>query len=311
MEMDDITREIFRSWNWPEQGLSKFSQRPTPYNISKFRDFHPSSVYRHFNELFEAGYVRKVVFLPSDPVVKRKAIVLTGARYDEVSKLVSRMKEFPFLEMIHYAHVYRAFGAMEHLTFGDTIISAELIYSNDEQVVKQSNLLSNSLNDGVAVTVLPFNNVKSEVNVDSKLMLLARNIAYRDIYRTRLSDIASESKISIRTAEQRMDTLLARRLSIAFPLLNQSIIKGFNVAVVTIPSLENHDLVSVREMVMGLETISQRYLLYRHMDGSLNMLLYSESPGELDRCVEELRSLFRTFAVLTRFETYLNDYVVL
>lgn len=309
--MDDITREIFRSWNWPGNGHSKYSHRPTPYNISKFADFHPSSVYRRFNELFDFNFVRKVIYLPTDPIVKRKALVFTGAKREDVSEMVSKMEEFPFLEMIHYAHVYRSFGGLEHLNIGDSIISAEIIDTREMDIVAQSRKLSDVMGEQVRITVLPPSKTNKEPVLDPKLIILARNLSYRDIYSTRLSDIAAPLKVPVRTAERLIDSLLSRNVLNAYPLLNQSEIRGFNVTVVSIPTLEDIDPIALKRMIMELPMISKRYLLYRFMDGTLNLLLYYEAPKELDECVDELSSLFRTFSVFTRFETFMNDHIVL
>lgn len=309
--MYDITREIFRSWNWPDNGNCKYSHRPTPYNISKFADFHPSSVYRRFNELFDFNFVRKVIYLPTDPIVKRKALVFTGAKHEDISEMVSKMEEFPFLEMIHYAHVYRSFGGLEHLNIGDSIIFAEIIGTREVDIIARSRKLLDVLGEQVRITVLPPSKTNKESTLDPKLVILARNLSYRDIYTNRLSDIAAPLNVSPRTAERLLDSLLSRNMLIAFPLLNQSEIKGFNVAVVSIPTLEDVDPIALKKLIMGLPMLSQRYLLYRLIDGTLNLLLYYEAPKELDECVDELSPLFRTFAVLTRFETYMNDHIIL
>ncbi|MDG7000752.1 MAG: hypothetical protein JRN15_16790, partial [Nitrososphaerota archaeon] len=59
--MDKITREIFRAWNWPTDHLKNFSQRPTPYRISKIARLNLNSVYRKWNYLFSHGDVESAL----------------------------------------------------------------------------------------------------------------------------------------------------------------------------------------------------------------------------------------------------------
>ena len=54
-------KTIFRSWNWPSYDSDTFSQRPTPYHISKNSYLNPGSVYKEWNTIFARNFVKKVI----------------------------------------------------------------------------------------------------------------------------------------------------------------------------------------------------------------------------------------------------------
>jgi len=79
LSVDSITKTIIRSLNWPSYGETSFSSGPTPYRICEKYHLSPGSVYPRWNELFGNGYIRRVVFLPSEKVVGRFAVMIKEA----------------------------------------------------------------------------------------------------------------------------------------------------------------------------------------------------------------------------------------
>lgn len=306
--MDRISKEIFRSWNWPGEGNFNFSNRPTPYNISRDRFLSPSSVYKSWNYLFDNSYVKKVVLLPSDAIARRRAVILSGASHKDVSAIVSKMEDAYFLEMVHYGHVYGAGGVLENLRHDGEMISLELVDSPGELADKQARLVSGFPRSDIDVIPLP-SVTQPTSNLTEKQIELVRKLAYGDLYKVTLKDTASLINTSQKTAGRWINRIIEENAMYAFPVLNQSAITGFNICVVIAQYETGKQSGSVLDSLKLLELISERYLLYRMMDGTLTLLLYYDSPGELDRIVDELANTFKSYALFTRFETYLNDHI--
>ena len=306
--MDKITREIFRAWNWPTDHLKNFSQRPTPYRISKIARLNLNSVYRKWNYLFSHGDVEKVFLLPSDSLVQRHGVLITGVSNGNIQKFVSAMDNAYFLEMVHSGHVYEATGKMEMFKNTGTIAFLEFIDSSYEVVQKQARLLLEFVNSDIVTMPLPDVHIPP-TGLNEKLQSVARSIAYSNLYDASVKGIASKFGVSSKTASRWIESILDKRALSAWPLLNQSVIRDFNTFIFTVRSSNEINASSLLRRAMNLELVSQRYLLYRLINGSLSLLMYYDSTGELDRCVDEFSSVFSDFVVITRFKTHLNRQV--
>lgn len=306
--LDKTAKEIFRSWNWPSEPFTNFSQRPTPYKISKLRYLNPGVVYKSWNQLFDRGDVRNVYFLPEDWLVDRRVVALPGISRDDVKSILSILEKAYFLEMMHSGHVYSAKGKLEVLKNGGETLVLELVGSSDELMIKQTALLLEILNHEVNPIYLPPGNNKV-VELNEKLLKLARRIAYSDIYKIDVNSLSEEYRTTSRTINRRIDTLIEMEAFRGFPLLNQSVIAGTNVMVVNGQFKPGMQKQAVLEQVFSKQIISENYLLYRVMNNSLNMLLNYDSAGELDQCIAALDDVFDDMLAITRFETFPNPQI--
>lgn len=304
--MDKITREIFRSWNWPYGEFRTFSQRPTPYNISKTRYISPSSVYRAWNSLFENNYVRKVILLPSDDLVERHLAILAGISTDELEVILSKMEKIYFVEMIHYGHVFHSSGGLKMNENSNVLVAVSFVSSSSQMAERQVKILLDLLDKEAEVLVVPES--KGEpLELKDNLMKLAHDLAYQDMYKVDLQQFSLKYNTTTKTLRRRIDSLLSKNVLISYPLLNQSAIRDFNIVVVML----SYDPQSTREAIMdrlkSLNLAGERYLLHRFVNGVLSLLIYYETPGELDQIIYELDSNFKGVTVFTRFRTEVNS----
>lgn len=299
-------KTIFRSWNWPSYDSDTFSQRPTPYHISKNSYLNPGSVYKEWNTIFARNFVKKVIFLPSSNIARRSTVMVIDITKREFDAVVEKFSDVYFVEMIHTGHVYEAAGEIEVMKNIGWILVLELIYTSAELLPKQVKVLSEVIGKDYHINVIWKENPFHDVRLDGDSKFLSRHISYRSIYDVDVERLSRELGKSRRTVIRKLDLLLKQRHFIAFPVLNQAAISGFNVFVVSIKISNESNASTILREALKLPSISENYLLYRTENTSLFFLLSNDSIAELEKCVNELHSAFSDFMVITRFETFLN-----
>lgn len=277
--MDKITKEIFRSWNWPSDSFSNFTQRPTPYKISKMRYLNLGVVYKSWNQLFDRGDVRKVYLLPEDWFVDRRVVILPGVGKDDLKLILPFLEKTSFLEMVHFGHIYFAKGNMEVLKNGCETLFLELVDSSDRLVIEQISHLLKGMSRDIGPIHIPYREFNN-TELNEKLLDLARKIAYSDIYRIDINSLAEEFLTTPRTVVRRIDTLIDMGTFRSFPFINQSVIAGTNVMVVNGQFPEGKTMHNLMEQVFSKQVISENYLLYRVMADSLNLPPSTTIPPE-------------------------------
>lgn len=299
---------IFRAWNWPFGDNSTYSRRPTPYNITKTTFMSPSSVYRAWHTMFDKGYVKKVIFEPDDALVNRRFASLTGVDYSDFKLLEKKFESAYFLEMIHFGHVYKAYGSLSHFKRSGDIIHLSFVQSSDELLPRQAKIVTEQMGSKVAVRQFDSPITKRE-ELTEEQRSLGLDLAYKDLYNHDLDAIAEKHNITVRTVRRRIDSLLKDRRLSAYPTLNQNVIMGFNTAVIMIHIGASYDENALYTRLIKLEHLSKRYLEFLFRNGTVIVLIHYDSLNELDECIEEIKTHFDDFAVFSRFETSLNDNV--
>ncbi|MEM0312916.1 MAG: hypothetical protein QXV17_09885 [Candidatus Micrarchaeaceae archaeon] len=307
--MDNLVKEILRSWNWPTEDSTSFFQIPNPSNISRKRKLNPTSVYRKWKFLFESGYVKKVMLLPADSLVNRYAVMLKGVEHSDFASLTSKVEDKYFLEKVHFYRVYEAGGNFGSLKRSGGILFLEFIGSSPELKIKQAKLISEQLSRNSRIIPLPQFNRSVPVSLSPKLLPLLRKLSYSNLYEIDVKSLGSTFNISNRTVRRWFNILLKNDAIFLFPILNQSLISGFNTFVVNIS--DSKDIIGrlLLKKAMNLDLMRKRYLLYRFINDTLNFILYYDFPEELDDAVNDISSLFKNFAVFYRHETFFNEFV--
>lgn len=234
--------------------------------------------------------------------------MFTNVNYDDFSAVISSMSKLYFLEFLHFGHVYESSGMLKGLTKSSNVIGAEMVNSSSRLAPIQADLISEFMNSEAGIVTLPYEDKPNEL--DEKLTTLATYLSYSDLYGTSIGDMASLLNVSHRTAERRMDALLERRALVAYPILNQSVIRGFEVAKVYGIPRDGSSASQVRSHLAKMPHMSEKYLLYELMNNAMTLLFYYVSSGELDECARELSDVFDSFLLMTRFETSFNRNVI-
>lgn len=308
LAMDSDVKEIFRSLNWPTIGREKYSERPTPYNIAKNKHIGSSTVYRKWHWLFDQGAVKRVPLLPADYVVNRQLVFFSHASQDHFERLSAKMNRLYFLEMLHLGHVYYASGLMDDLNSGSGLILAELVDSSCTKAPRQAELLSEFMGDGV--TTVQQKGIRKKVELDKKLIQVVERIAYSNLIGMSIDQVSSYYKVSDRTVQRWLNIILKSRGLIAYPLLDQSVIRGFDVAYVNAHNINGMGEIALLKKLREMPLVSERYLLYRFVGANVTLLIYYDSRGELDECIEQLQETFDSFVLVTRFRTSFNERVI-
>ena len=210
--------------------------------------------------------------------------------------------------MIRLGRIYRATGEFENLEKSPWAIIAELVGSSNILAKKQTLLVSQLLEFNLPV--IDVSQETSRLDQPINLERLAREISYSDIYSIRVDELSEQLNLSPRTVRRHIDRLLKERILLTFPLINQSVIRGFQTAVAFGITKREISTQSFPKLLKDSPGISEEYLLYKMYGGMNTVLLYYETMDELDQIVEELSKIFDSFALLIRYETIFNESMI-
>ena len=308
LSVDNITKTIIRSLNWPGNGETSFSSKPTPYRICEDYHLSPSTVYPKWNELFGNDYVKNVIFLPSENVVGRFNVIIKGAGRDDARNISSLGKNAYFLESVHFGHVYASRGMFRSIIKGGDIVSAELVAPSIEVAIRQAKLLMSNLGlEGRVIGIKKENPEMQKIKMKYEQILPA--VAYSDLLSLSVTGVASSLHLSRKVVKKELDHLVTERMFYAYPTLNQAAFRDLNLYMLVVPLFSSVKRFETQKKIMSSSTVSDHYLLYREDGGFMMVLLYYESIGEVDSLVGEISAIVKDFIVLTRFETYFNENV--
>ncbi|SMD30177.1 hypothetical protein [Picrophilus oshimae] len=195
--MDEITRTIFRSWNWPNEEFNTFSTRPTPYNISKYNYINPGAVYKSWHILVDSGYIKKLALIPSNEIVARQVILIPGNSI-KISKIFDRLSGIYFIESMHLGHIYESSGIFS--INASWVFIIEILNSPLNILDKNIRIINDMLNN--EYNILKITNYDYNFSMPDYLKDLYNSIAYKDIYDINLKVISDRIKKSVKTVNR-------------------------------------------------------------------------------------------------------------
>ena len=307
--MNKITRQIFRSWNIYEETPLIM---PTPYKISKFLKASPGAVYKEWKTLFSTGFIKKVILMPSDAIARRTEILFPCTADDTPWKVIDILQEPYFMESMHIYHVYHIKGIPEKINKNRWIGDVRIINSSTKTLGNQIKLILNGIIENDDIITFSNNRDKNSTydGRDATTSLIPY-LAYKDIYKLKLKDIADGVGISTKTVSRKLEKAILNGDLVYFPVLNQAVLAGDNIFIC---DLFNSEINSGNELLnrfSNMPLVYERYLLFHFNTNSIHILLYYNTIEELETCVNELRTLSSTFIITTNFKMYFNDNVVL
>ena len=291
--MKPITREIFLALNFPNEKDYTFSNRPSPYNISKNTGISPSQTYQAWNDLISKNIIQNLILIATD--ARRYFYILLDVDTQNLNLLESKLNQLYFVETYYYVHIYkyhinnRTFSAADAIIF--EILSDSLRHAHDNiEIVKDVIKAYNS-------SIIDINNSEKQGQSAVKYDSIFNYILHCDIRNISIGSIAKALNISLRTVRRKIDFYLSHHLIEILPFISQSDIHCFNSAVLTLPKMLKGD--NLKNKVM--EIFNDYYLLYRETEYFINILFYYDSPGQLDGVIELLKDNFKNFFIFSRF----------
>ncbi len=308
LSVDSITKTIIRSLNWPSDGETSFSSKPTPYRICKDHNLSPSSVYQRWNELFGNGYIKKVLFLPSERLVGRFSVIIKGLGLEDAMNISSLGQNAYFLEFVHFGHVYASRGTFSNIVRGGDAVSVELIAPSLDVAVRQAKLLMSNFDlQGRVIGIKKGNLEVKKIKIKHERII--PSVAYSDLISLSVAGLASSIGLSRKVVKRELDRLVSEMMFYAYPTLNQAAFRDLSLYMLVVHLFSSTESPEAQKKIMSLPTVADRFLLYRKDGGFMMILLYYESIGEVDSLVGEISAIVKDFIVLTRFETYFNENV--
>ncbi|SMD30179.1 hypothetical protein [Picrophilus oshimae] len=195
---NDINIEIIRRFNWPENSGS-YSERPTPYNISRSLNISPSSTYYAWNKVFgNNGIVNTVrINVRSSLLGFYRYIVMSSYENDNDIK---KLMDLYFIESIYYGRVESSSG----IEIPDKTATIIIIANSYEMAIEEMKVIK-AVIDPVYIYInnVPMDIKKARINDIHRKIL--NYISYKEPFNLTAKSVAEALNINPATAKRALD----------------------------------------------------------------------------------------------------------
>lgn len=309
---DNLARDVFRCWNWPQAEDTSFSTIPLPYRISRKLGAPASSIYLRRDFLYR-GPVRKVILRPSSRTLDLTRYTFAfKLENDSENALKSMLPQSSFIEMIHTGTLYHTWGQTEILP-GERFCTMDLLEESYKRCSADMRLLEIAL-WGKGLDKTPFLPEGEEAPVpafkrnkrDSQIL---RVMMYKDIGEVNVNSIAGATGIPGRTVRRHLDRFVREMFFSSYPLLIPTNVSNLMTYILSVPNNKKSGI-STRDQLLSLPGVGEKHLLSAVTPAGVSVLLYADSFKELDEVVKPMYDAFHNFSVIVNCETILNEAAV-
>jgi DNA-binding transcriptional ArsR family regulator len=309
---DNLAKDIFRCWNWPQAEDTSFSTIPLPYRISRKLNVSASSIYLRRDFLYR-GPVSKVVLRPSSRTLGLTRYSFDfGLKNDCEKVLRSMLPQLSFVEMIHIGTLYHTRG-QETILPGERFCTIDMLEESYERCSSDLRLLEIALS-GKGFDKIQFLQAGEETVVpafekDARDSRILRVVLYRDIKELNVSSIAEASGIPGRTVRRHLDRFVREMFFSTYPLLVATNVSNVMTYILSVSDNKKNGIL-MRDHLLSLQGVKEKYLLSASTPAGVSALLYADSFKELDDVVKSMDDTFPNFSVIINCETLMNEAAV-
>jgi hypothetical protein len=228
--MDKYIISILSSLNFPDFDYYKFSERPTPYVISRRYGYSPASVYKTWKILEKVGALNKLIFIPA--YKERFFYIITGVSQTKLHILECNLDNLYFLEFFYTVKIYRGKFREDNMSCSDGVFLS-ILADSSKKAYSSSVILCNIM--GIDYhNILDINiNQQGDLRVTDGGKLL-KYMAYSNFSNINFFQVSQVLHISERSVRRRLNLLLQQRKLELLPILDQRKIPGINTAMAII-----------------------------------------------------------------------------
>lgn len=212
LELDSLTRDLFRCLQWSPKPDVAASLRPTYWSIAKTLNASPKTVKGRLDLLHEKGIVGRIRAIPDVSILglERKTVSATAS-----APVVKRMKEkthlFDFLESVQVSRVFELpeGGARHHQPTDSHFVRLDLVHERGFRQNDLTRMLSILQEVFGRFTVIPDGSPgprAASLNPDSRLVRVLREFTRTPF--AEIGDLSESASVSEGTARKYLRMLV-------------------------------------------------------------------------------------------------------
>ena len=305
---DKISRDIIKKFQWPMDGLDRFSNRPCVYRIAKELYIHPQVVRNRLSELFESGFINAIKFYANDrfmPWVRYN--ILMNQSKEIMDAIVDDFESLPFVERV-------ILGTLRSKVYGDSgkiavtekdfgIVSA--IAFNDDDLKRKMKLLPQCLKLDENITEIMKGNARKSNSISRLELSIVNGLLQQDPLKANLTKLSEDISIPLRTLRRKVDNLIHN--GVIYEEVSFNADRATGMLIVYIIMLSSYDKYLPR--ILQDKFLENRMLLYKNLSKFSFFIMHAANFAEVDVIEEGFRKINSHHWVAYRGGSYNNPYV--
>ena len=296
--MDKYVHSVLSSLDFPCHDYYKFSDRPTPYVISKRYGYPPVSIYKTWKTLKTNGTLNGLILLPA--LNRKFYYIITGVSLSNIHTMDNNLDHLYFLEYFYLIKIYKAMHKGVKISCSDAIFVSILAESPTRGY--SSSIILCSIMGIDYQNIIDINGTLGDTLYTRDQTKLLSYLSYSDISTLSFARISEAMNISERSARRQVDALLQQGKLDLLPVMDQTKIPEINTAAAVImkSSIKNNkiDEISIAHSPLKI-WVKERPSFY------CIFFIYS-TLEHLDVISEELYKNDIDYFLFVRFRTVFN-----
>ena len=305
---DRISRDIIKKFQWPTDGLDRFSNRPCVYRIAKELHIHPQVVRNRLSELFDSGFINAIKFYANDrfmPWVRYN--ILMNQSKEIMDAIVDDFESLPFVERVIVgtlrSKVYDDSGkiAVTDKDFG--LVST--IAFNDDDLKRKMKLLPQCLKLDENIIEIMKGTARKSDSISRLELSIVNGLLQQDPLKANLTKLSEDLSIPLRTLRRKVDNLIHN--GVIYEEVSFNADRATGTLIVYIIMLCPYDKYLPR--ILQDKFLENRMLLYKNLSRFSFFIMHAANFAEVDEIEEGFRKINPHHWVAYRGGSYNNPYI--
>ena len=305
---DRISRDIIKKFQWPTDGLDRFSNRPCVYRIAKELHIHPQVVRNRLSELFDSGFINAIKFYANDRFMPwvRYHILMNQSKEITVA-VVNDFESLPFVERVIVgtlrSKVYGDSGkiAVTEKDFG--IVS--VIAFNDDDLKRKMKLLPNCMKQDENIIEIMKGSARKSDSISRLELSIVNGLLRQDPLKASLTKLSEDLCIPLRTLRRKVDNLIHN--GVIYEEVSFNADRATGTLIVYIIMLSQYEKYLPR--ILQDKFLENRMLLYKNLSKFSFFIMDAANFAEVDEIEEGFRKINPHHWIAYRGGSYNNPYI--
>ena len=305
---DRISRDIIKKFQWPMDGLDRFSNRPCVYRIAKELHIHPQVVRNRLSELFDSGFINAIKFYANDRFMPwvRYHILMNQSKEITVA-VVNDFESLPFVERVIVgtlrSKVYGDSGKIEVTEKDFGIVS--VIAFNDDDLKRKMKLLPNCMKQDENIIEIMKSTTRKSDSISRLELSIVNGLLRQDPLKANLTKLSEDLCIPLRTLRRKVDNLIHN--GVIYEEVSFNADRATGTLIVYIIMLSPYKKYLPR--ILQDKFLENRMLLYKNLSRFSFFIMHAANFAEVDEIEEGFRKINPHHWVAYRGGSYNNPYI--
>ena len=305
---DRISRDIIKKFQWPMDGLDRFSNRPCVYRIAKELHIHPQVVRNRLSELFDSGFINAIKFYANDRFMPwvRYHILMNQSKEITVA-VVNDFESLPFVERVIVgtlrSKVYGDSGKIEVTEKDFGIVS--VIAFNDDDLKRKMKLLPNCMKQDENIIEIMKGSARKSDSISRLELSIVNGLLRQDPLKASLTKLSEDLCIPLRTLRRKVDNLIHN--GVIYEEVSFNADRATGTLIVYIIMLSQYEKYLPR--ILQDKFLENRMLLYKNLSKFSFFIMHAANFAEVDEIEEGFRKINPHHWIAYRGGSYNNPYI--